>query len=75
MPVVHLSDLNTDGTTFGQSTTDKAAFYGSTPIVQRSLAAQATSLLSSSATFSAAHTAALMEVMNTLIALGIWKGA
>lgn len=34
MPVRNLTDLNTDGTYVGQSTTDKIAFYGKTPIVQ-----------------------------------------
>ena len=34
MPVKELSDKNTDGTRFGQSTTDKVSFYGVTPIVQ-----------------------------------------
>ena len=74
MPVKYLSDLNTDGTHMGQGSTDKIGFYGATPIVQRASAVQATSLLSSSATFSAAHSAFLTEVANTLTALGLWKG-
>ena len=74
MPVVYLSDLNTDGTRMGQTSADKISYYGATPIVQRAAAAQATSLLSSSATFSAAHSAFLTEVANTLTALGLWKG-
>lgn len=41
-----LSDLNTDGTALGQTTSDKIAFYGSTPIVQRSAAALSSTALS-----------------------------
>jgi len=75
MPVRELSDKNVDGTRIGQSTADLTATYGATPISQRASSVQATSLLSSSTTFSAAHLAALQEVMNTLTALGLWKGA
>lgn len=75
MPVKELSDKNPDGTRVGQATTDLVAYYGATPISQRAGATQATSLLSSSTDFTAAHLAALQEVMNTLTALGVWKGA
>lgn len=72
-----LSDKNPDGTSLGQSTTDLVSFYGTTPIVQRALAAQATSLLStaSSTAIDTLTKAALIEVMNTLAAIGLWKGA
>lgn len=72
-----LSDLNTDGTSLGQSTTDKISLYGVTPIVQRSGAAQATSLLStaSSTAIDTATKAAIIEIMNTLQVLGAWKGS
>lgn len=72
------SDGNPDGQRLGQSSTDKIGFYGlATPIVQRAGAAQATSLVgtASSADFNTDAKAALIEVMNTLAALGIWKGA
>lgn len=36
-----LSDANADGTSLGQSTTDKVSFYGATPVVQPTAAAQA----------------------------------
>ena len=74
MSVKYITDAAPDGETLGQSTTDKISFYGNAPIVQRSLAAQATSLLSSSTTFSTAHLNAMIEVMSTLAALGLWKG-
>ena len=67
-----------DGSNFGVSTSDKIGFYGlAAPISQRAGAAQATSLVgtASSADVTSDHKAALIEVMNTLAALGIWKGA
>lgn len=48
-----LSDARTDGVLVGQSTTDLVGFYGTTPIVQRSGAAQAavaTSTITTAAT-------------------------
>jgi len=57
----------------------KAGFYGATPISQRSSSVQATSLISGVSTgavsTNAAVLAALIEVMATLQALGLWKGA
>lgn len=77
MAVRYLTDGSTDGTVIGQNTSEKVAFYGTTPIVQRSGAAQATSLLStaSSTAIDTATKAAIIEVMNTLAAIGIWKGS
>lgn len=77
MAVNHVTDGNDDGWTFGQNTSDKVSLYGVTPIVQRSGAAQATSLVgtASSTAVDTATKAALIEVMNTLTALGIWKGS
>lgn len=61
----------------GVSASSKVGFYGTTPIVQRSGAAQATSLVgtASSADVTTDLKAALIEVMNTLAALGVWKGS
>ena len=71
----HISDKNPDGTCLGQTTADKISFYGTTPVVQRSGAVQATSLVSvTSASFATAYAAALLEIMNTLQAVGLWKG-
>jgi hypothetical protein len=36
-----ISDNNSDGTSVGQSATDKISFYGATPIAQKAAAAQA----------------------------------
>jgi hypothetical protein len=75
MPVRELSDKNPDGTRLGQAAADLVAYYGVTPVSQRASSVQATSLLSSSTDFTAAHLAALQEVMATMTALGLWKGA
>lgn len=78
MPIgKQLSDLNPDGTALGQSASDKISFYGLTPIAQRSLAAQNTTLLStaSSTAIDTLTKAAIIEIMNTLTALGLWKGS
>jgi hypothetical protein len=67
-----LSDGGPDGTVLGQSSTDKIALYGKTPIVQRSSTVLASSLLSASSYVSvASNTAAiLLEISNALVALG-----
>lgn len=39
--VANLTKAPSDGTTFGQSTADKISFYGVTPVIQQSGAAQA----------------------------------
>jgi len=72
-----LSDLNPDGTALGQSAADKVSLYGVTPVVQRASSLQATSNFSAStfATIGSNNTALLVEIAQTLIALGIWKGA
>lgn len=75
MAVTYLDYGNDEGTVLGQSTSQKIAFYGTTAITQRAGAAQATSLLASSTDFTATHLAALVEVMDTLKTLGLWKGA
>jgi hypothetical protein len=65
-----------DGAQIGQSATEKIAFYGTTPIVQRT-AAIATSAVAtaSSADVTTALKAAVIDIMNTLEALGLWAGS
>jgi len=65
------------GAKFGQATSAKVAFYGTTAISQRAGAAQATSLVAtaSSADVTTDLKAAVIEIMNTLQALGLWKGS
>lgn len=63
-----------DGAQIGKSATEKIAFYGAVPVVQRpySSALHATSGISSSTDFGATQLAWAQEVQNTLISLGIW---
>jgi hypothetical protein len=57
----------------------KAGFYGSAPISQRASSVQATSLISGISTgavsTNAAVKLALIEIMDTLDNLGLWKGS
>ena len=73
---VAFSDPQLDGAIMG-ATGGTAGFYGKTPIAQRSGAAQGTATVgtASSADVTSDMKAALIEVMNTLTALGLWKGA
>lgn len=66
-----------DGAIIGKSATEKIAFYGKVPVVQRpySSAVHATSALSSSTDFGATQLAWAQEVTNTLIGLGLWATA
>lgn len=78
MAVEYLGTGNDDGVDLGRSTTDKIGFYGlATPISQRAGAAQATSLVAtaSSTDVTTDLKAAVIEIMNTLVALNLWKGA
>lgn len=77
MAVEYLGSGSDDGTQLGRSITDKVGLYGVTPIAQRALAAQATSLVgtASSTAVDTPLKAAIIEIMNTLTAIGIWKGA
>lgn len=65
-----------DGCQIGDSAA-KVAFYGGTPVVRRtfSSAVHVTSNLATSASFGATQLAAVQEIQNTLIGLGIWATA
>lgn len=73
---VAYEDPQLDAAIIGKSAalSGKVGFYGTTPIVQRSSSVQATSNLATSASFGATQLAAVQEIMNTLAALGLWKG-
>lgn len=66
-----------DGCNIGGNASDLIGFFGATPISRRAAAAQATSALStaSSTAITTADKAALIEIMNTLTNLGLWKGS
>jgi hypothetical protein len=72
-----LSDLNSQGTSLGQSATDLISLYGATPAAQRAASIQAASVVSVSSNISvlASTVAWMLEVTNTLTALGAWKGS
>lgn len=57
----------------GAATTDLVGFYGTTPVVQRATGAtHSTTGAATSSSFGATQSAIMVEIMNTLIALGIW---
>ncbi len=66
-----------DGCQIGGATSDKVAFFGTTPITQRAAAAQATSTVgtASSTDVDSNLKAAVIEIMNTLKNVGLWKGS
>ena len=66
-----------DGAQMGQSASEKIAFYGATPVSQRTNTIQAASVVSvsSNITVAASLTAWIVEVTATLTGLGLWKGA
>ena len=66
-----------NGVSLGQTTASLVSLYGVTAISQRASATQATSLLStaSSTAIDTATKAAIIEIMNALQAVGIWKGS
>ncbi len=77
MPVEQITINDADGAQIGSSATQKVAFYGAAPVAQRANLIQAASVVSvsSNITIAASLTAWIVEVTNTLNALGIWKGS
>lgn len=65
------------GSTFGESASELISFYGTTAVSQRAAAAQDTTALStaSSTAIDTATKAAIIEIMDTLRVLGLWKGS
>lgn len=61
----------------GNATTDLIGFYNASAISQRAGAAQATSLVGTASSIDVTSDlkGAVIEIMNTLAALGLWKGA
>lgn len=72
-----LADGNTDGTNVGRSSAELVGFYGYARAAQRaySSAVHATSALATSTDFGATQLAALQEVQNALIGLGVYATA
>lgn len=61
--------------TLGTSPSSLVGAYGATPVAQRASSNQASSNLTTSSSFGASQVAVIQEIMNTLTALGLWKGA
>lgn len=72
MAIKQLSDGNPLGTRLGQSATDLVGFYGATPAVQPTSAAQ--SAVTAGASLVGA-VALLIEIRSALVTLGIIKGS
>lgn len=61
------------GIGIGSAATSKVGFYGATPVVQRATATtHTTTNMVTSASFGATQVAIVQEIMNTLIASGLW---
>lgn len=75
---VAYEDQDLDNAIIGKSASlsGKVGFYGTTPLTQRSGAVQATSAVgtASSTDVTTQLKAAVVEIMNTLQAVGLWKG-
>jgi len=62
-----------DGAQMGAAASDKIGFYGATPVVQRATATTHTSTnVVTSASYGTLQVAQMQEVVNTLVAIGIW---
>lgn len=72
-----MATIVVDNLTIGTSAANTVGLYGATPVTQRTSTIQATSFLSASSnvTIGATLTAWALEVTNTLIGLGAWKGS
>jgi hypothetical protein len=72
MAVREITDARTDGTTFGQSTSDKISFYGVTTVVQPATTTQAAVTTGATTT----QVGALAnELRSALVSLGLIKGS
>ena len=61
------------GSVFGKDASAKIGFYGATPVVQRATATtHTTTAIAVSSSFGATQLAVVQEIMNTLIACGLW---
>ena len=64
---------NEGGSVFGATASSKIGFYGTTPVVQRATATtHTTTNVVTSASYGTLQVAQMQEVMNTLIAVGLW---
>lgn len=75
--VEYVGTNGSGGTVLGLSASEKIGFYGKAPVAQRaySSAVHATAGIATSSSFGATQLAAIQEIQNTLIALGVWATA
>jgi hypothetical protein len=73
----YVGDNGSGGVVIGLTAAKKVGFYGKAPVAQRaySSAVHATAGVATSASFGATQLAALQEIQNTFIALGVWATA
>lgn len=66
-----------DGSIWGQTASEKIAFYGAVPVSRRAFVASRmdTTAVASSTDFAAGQLAVLHEIMNTLRGVGLWPTA
>lgn len=69
------SDSGPDGAALVATTSDLIHLYGGTPASQRASSNQVTTNIAVSASFGATQLAVIQEIMNTLTAIGAWKGS
>ena len=69
-----LDNGSPDGSNWSGAAADKLGVYGKVPVVQRpySSAVHLTSAITVSTDFGPTQLAALVEIMDTLVGLGIW---
>ena len=69
-----ITDNNTNGAILCSTSSDKIGFWGKVPVSQRAFTASVhnTTALATSTDFGATQLAALQEIQNTLIGLGIY---
>ncbi len=75
MAINYLGDNNPDGSVLGTSATELIGFYGVAPKAQRASSVQASTYVTTSASFGATQADQMREIAATLIALGLWKGS
>ena len=75
MAINVVGDNGPDGVALVSSTSELIHLYGGTPVSQRASSNQVTTNIATSASFGATQLAVIQEIMNTLTAIGAWKGS
>jgi hypothetical protein len=75
MAINVVGDNSPDGNALVSSPSELLNLYGGTPASQRASSNQVTTNIAVSASFGAAQVAVIQEIMNTLTAIGAWKGS